>query len=182
MEQMTKSLLTRNDRKLIGEIQAIIERLNLDPKQIATEKDAENRRELLKGARLHLIRGEVITQFTLIDELLTHEVAIEMLGGKAAKPWKRKRVRFERAKSLLTESRMSMRHKLELYRVYRRAPRNVAQIIAELNKLRNALAHVFFVEGRHARANYRGQDILNPSTFDTFLDDMSLAFEFFVSR
>lgn len=179
---MAKLHLTQYDRQLVREIGSIIDRLNLNLEQIAAEKDPEYRRVSLKGARLHFIRGEIITQFTLIDDLLTQILAIEMLGGRAAKPWKRKKVRFERVKAVLLDSRMSMRHKLELYRAYRRVPSSVVQIIVSLNTLRNAVAHVFFLEGRKRRAKYRGQDILKPAVFDHFLEDMAALFDFLLWR
>jgi hypothetical protein len=74
---------------------------------------------------------------------------------------------------VLTESRMSVRQKLDLYRSYRRVPAQVTQIIAGLNSARNALAHVFYLEGQKRRAKYLGQDILSTKTFERFQNDLA---------
>ena len=179
---MAAPKLTRRDRLLVKEVHALVGDLRLDPDKIAIEMDPELRNVALRHARLHLIRGEVITQFTLVDEVLTHELAIEMLGGRKEKPWKTKKRRFDRVKSVLSESRMSVRQKLDLYRSYRRVPARVTEIIAGLNSARNALAHVFYLEGQKRRAKYLGQDILSTKTFERFQNDLGSLFDYFLQR
>jgi hypothetical protein len=76
---------------LVKEVHTLVGDLGLDPDKIALEMDPEFRNVALRQARLHLIRGEVMTQFTLVDEALTHELAIEMPEGRT-KPWKKKSV------------------------------------------------------------------------------------------
>jgi len=170
--------LTRTERRLVREIKTLASDLGLDPVEIAEEEDQELRYVGLTNARMHIIRGEVITQFTLVDDLLTHELTIEILGGSKKKPWRRKKVRFDRAKAVLIESRMSLRHKLDLYKTYRRVPARIVEIVAGLNSARNSLAHVFYLEGRRRRAKYRGQDIISVKTFDRFREDMQYLYDY----
>lgn len=179
---MPAATLTRRQQTIAKEIRALLESLRLNPDSLVAVVDREYRTTALALARLHLIRGEVITTFTVVDDLLTHFLAIEMMGGRKQEPWRKKRQRFERVKSVLVESRMSLRHKLDLFRSFRRVPKQILEVAYGLNTARNALAHVFHLEGRKRRARYRGQDILSIGVFDRFQSDTNRLLDFLVGR
>ena len=133
----------------------------------------------MERIRTHHIRAEVITQFTLVDDLLTHELAIEALGGRRQKPWKRKK--FQRFIEELVESRASLRQKLGLYKTFKHVPKDIYESILGLNAVRNAFAHKFYLDDTARPAKYRGQKILELSVFKRFLGDQQRVSDFILN-
>ena len=148
--------------------------------------------------RLHvmkrqLVRGEVVTQYTLIDDLLSTELCKYFLPGKKIfEQWKTKR--FRRFNYYVIE-RLYMTQKLAFLKDVFSVPREIASKIEEINALRNALAHAFFPEnlrayqmkGRPAPreeivVKYRGHDIFSPEGARTFATDCGEVTEFLVLR
>jgi hypothetical protein len=171
--------LTSKQRALIRELRTIIDELGLDFETIDRYPTSEERTVHLERIRTHLIRGEVITQFTLVDDLLTHELAIEALGGHRQKPWKKDK--FERFKEVLVENRASLRQKLGLYGMFRRIPNDIRESILGLNSVRNSFAHNFILDARTKPAKYRGQKILDLSAFKRFLIDQRQVIDFLLN-
>jgi len=95
-----------------------------------------------------LIRGEVVTKYTLIDERLSSAICRYMFeGGKFMKLWKTKR--FERFNYFILE-KMSLMEKLAFVKDVYNIPKRLAADIEAINAIRNALAHAFFPENLRA--------------------------------
>jgi len=179
---MSSNELTSKQRNLIKELEVITEDLGLGFGDIGRYPTPEERTVHLERIKTHLIRGEVITQFTLVEEMLTYELAIEALGGHRAKPWRHKKTRFDRFKQVLTENRASLRPKLGLYEAFRRVPRDIREITLALNSIRNAFAHSFSVGNQKKSVKYRGQNIMDLAVFKRFLIDQRRLLDFLVNR
>ena len=95
-----------------------------------------------------LIRGEVIGQYTLIDDMLSTELCRYFLPGKnLITQWTTKR--FRRFNYYVIE-RLYLTQKLAFLKDVYVIPRRIASQIEEINALRNALAQAFFPENLRA--------------------------------
>jgi hypothetical protein len=182
--------LTKKQEELIEELNIISSRLSLDYWNIkAQERDA--RTPILESLRRELIRGQVVSQYTLLDEHLGTKICHYLFPGKKfQRLWKTRR--FERFNYFVLE-RMPLIQKFALVKDVYKVPKSIAETVQSVNSLRNALAHAFFPENlkdyrskahRSARkpvqATYKGVDIFTAAGLDRFLDDTFVLFDFFV--
>jgi hypothetical protein len=137
-----------------------------------------------------LVRGEVVDQYTLIDDLLAMKLCEYFFPGKKGmiEPWKTQR--FKRFNFYVLEH-LFLVHRLAFLKDVYRVPKTIASTIQEMNSLRNALAHAFFPEnlrayqkkGRPAPrkpvpALYKGEDIFTLAGIRKFTEDASAVYEF----
>ncbi len=136
-----------------------------------------------------LIRGEVVGQYTLIDDLLSTELCRYFLRGKdLIKQWKTKR--FRRFNYYVIE-RLYLTQKLAFLKDLYSIPRPIASKIEDINALRNAMAHAFFPEnlrayqmkGRPAPrkpivVRYKEQDLFTVGGVKAFVEDCAEVTEF----
>jgi hypothetical protein len=135
--------LTPKQRKLIGELEKITSIVRIDYWNIR-DREKETRTAVLEVMKRELIRGEVIGQYTMIDDLMSTEVCLYCLPGKdVIKQWKTKK--FRRFNYYVIE-RLYMTQKLAFLKDVYDVPKEIAGKIEEINALRNALAHAFFPE------------------------------------
>jgi hypothetical protein len=133
--------LTAYQRKLQKELAEIAEIVRIDYWNIH-KWERVARTTVLEVMRRELIRGEVIGQYTLIDDLLSTQLCKYFLPGKnLILQWKTKR--FRRFNYYVIE-RLYLTQKLAFLKDVYRVPKNIASSIEEINSLRNAMAHAFF--------------------------------------
>jgi hypothetical protein len=154
--------------------------LRLNFESIREYATAEERTAQLERILHDVVRGEVITQFTLIDELLTHELARKILGRHVTAP--RRSKRFHAIKNVLAESRLSISCKLDLFRTLTKVPNDVASAISRLSRIRNHMAHQFFIDGSVKRFDYCGKNILSTDGLRLFQRDQHRVFEYLILR
>jgi hypothetical protein len=184
--------LTQRQRKLIGELDKIASIVRVDYWNIRN-REKEARTPVLEVMKRELIRGEVIGQYTLIDDLLSTEVCLYFLPGKdLIKQWKTKK--FRRFNYYVIE-RLYMTQKLAFLKDVYDVPKEIAGKIEEINALRNALAHAFFPENlrvyqmkgrpgprKPVIVRYKGQDLFSIDGVTAFVEDCSKVTDFLLRK
>jgi len=180
--------LTAYQRKLQKELAEIAEIVRIDYWNIH-KWERVARTTVLEVMRRELIRGEVVGQYTLIDDLLSTQLCKYFLPGKnLILQWKTKR--FRRFNYYVIE-RLFLTQKLAFLKDVYRVPKNIASSIEEINSLRNAMAHAFFPEnlrayqmkGRPAPrkpipVRYKGVDIFSAAGAKRFVQDCAEVTDF----
>jgi len=180
--------LTAKQKKLIDDLEEIAQIVRVDYWNIL-QRERDSRTAVLEVMKRELIRGEVIGQYTLIDDMLSTELCKYFLPGKnLIAQWKTKL--FQRFNYYVIE-RLYLAQKLAFLKDLYKVPKQISRNIEELNALRNAMAHAFFPEnlrayqmkGRPAPrkpivARYKGQDIFTVEGINQFVDDCSEVFTF----
>jgi hypothetical protein len=172
--------LTNKQRRYIRQLQEIFDMLGLDYESIRDYPSAEERTVHLERILVHIIRGEVITQFTLIDELVTHKLARKILADRPKNP--RRSKRFQAVKAVLAESRLPLSRKLALLRNLVKVPDDVVASILRVNKIRNHIAHQFFLDDSQRKLKYSGKNILSVEGLRLFQRDQEGIFNYLVLR
>jgi hypothetical protein len=184
--------LTQKQRKLIRELEEIASVVRIDYWNIR-DREKEARTSVLEVTKRELIRGEVIGQYTLIDDLLSTEVCLYFLPGKdLIKQWKTKK--FRRFNYYVIE-RLYMTQKLAFLKDIYDVPRDIASRIEEINALRNAMAHAFFPENlrvyqmkgrpgprKPVIVRYRGRDLFSVEGVTAFVADCSTVTDFLLRK
>jgi hypothetical protein len=184
--------LTKKQRELLDELHKIASIVRIDYWNIR-EQEKESRTTVLEVTKRELIRGEVIGQYTLIDDLLSTEVCRYFLPGKSLiKQWKTKR--FRRFNYFVIE-RLYMVQKLAFLKDVYHVPKDIASRIEELNAVRNALAHAFFPENLRAYqvkgrpgprkpviVQYRGHDLFSVAGITAFVEECSKVTDFLLRK
>ena len=174
--------LTRKQRRLVKDLDEI-SRIVVHNYHDVLEMRREVRTDVLAVTIREIIRGEVITQYTLIDEYLAAEICRYFFASyEFPRLWKTKR--FERFNYFVVE-KLSLMEKVALVRDVRRVPKSVREIVESVNALRNALAHAFFPENLRAYrmkghpaprkpivATYKGIDIFSVAGLQRFMDNV----------
>ena len=185
--------LTRTQKRLIADLDKIMARAGLDYRDIL-DRDPEydkHRTVVLQSIMREIIRGEVISQYTLVDEQLGSKICGYMFDNKKfMRLWKTKK--FERFNYFVLE-KMSLMEKLAFVKDVYMVPKAIAANIDSINAIRNALAHAFFPENlrayrtKHGSAfrklagpHYKGADIFAFDGIDRFLDDSHAVVEFLI--
>jgi|SRR5580700_1997478 len=180
--------LTVKQRALVKELDQIAKVVRVDYWNIH-ERERESRTPVLEVMKREMIRGEIVGQYTLIDDLLSTELCRYFLPGKnLITQWKTKR--FRRFNYYIIE-RLYLTQKLAFLKDVYRVPKSIASTIEEINSLRNAVAHAFFPEnlrayqmkGRPAPrkpipVRYKGEDIFTVAGAQRFVDDCSGVVDF----
>jgi len=182
------SHLTKKQRELRKELDAIAETIGVDYWNIL-DREAAARTPVLEVIKRELIRGEIVSQYTLVDDLVATRICEYFFPGRGMiSLWKTKR--FRRFNYYILE-RLYLVQKLSFLKDVYRVPKNIAATIEEINTLRNAMAHAFFPEnlrayqmkGRPAprkpiSVRYKGEDAFTQVGIQKFDDDCSNVVDF----
>jgi hypothetical protein len=184
--------LTKKQRALRKELDAIAEIVKLDYWNIL-DWEREARTPVLEVMKREMVRGEVVGQYTLIDDLLSTELCRYFLPGKDMVRQSRTK-RFRRFNYYVLE-RLFLTQKLAFLKDVYSVPKSVASTVEEINALRNAMAHAFFPENLRAyrmkgRAGprkpitvlYKGVDVFTAARVQKFADDCGDVFDFLLWR
>jgi hypothetical protein len=170
--------LSSKQRRILLELEQIASLLRLDDGRIK-EYEREERTPRLEFMTRHFIIGEVVTQYTLIDEYLNSQLCDYFFGrGKNyIKLWKTKE--FQNFNYYVLET-LTLMEKLRFVKAITKLPKSVAANIERINGLRNGLAHAFFPENlRAAKPVYKGLNIFTFEGIRLFVDDMARLFCYF---
>ncbi len=151
-------MLSKNEKKAIKEIDDLISLLNLNHKEIESAEKAA-RLPILRNIKDQIIRGEVVVNYTFIDEMLNCIICNHYFGRNKSyiKLWKTKRFRYFNYYIL---EKIYLLNKLDLVKELVKVPRNIENTIRAINDLRNGMAHAFFPENlRRNKPVYKGVDI-----------------------
>ena len=146
---MKKKRLTPKQVSLQNEIGEIIALLQLDYQNIQ-KRNPSTRTVHLQIIKDHLIRGQIIMYYTLVDELLNERICRYYFGGKSdfIRLWKTKRFQLFNYHVL---EELSLMQKLRFVRSIKPVPRRIVGEIERLNALRNGIAHALFPENRERK-------------------------------
>jgi len=179
----SKPRLTRTQRALVEELDNITSVAGLDYWNILDrDVDNEYRTTILQVIVREIVRGEVVTHYTLIDEHLGSRICNYLFDSKKFMAlWKTKK--FERFNYYILE-KMSLLEKLALVKDIYRVSKTLSANIESINAIRNALTHAFFPENLRAHrskhgsasrkltgSHYKGIDIFTLHGFERFMDD-----------
>ena len=182
--------LTKKQRQLRQELDNIAQVIGMDYWNILV-RDPEARTPVLEVMKREMIRGEIVSQYTLIDDLLATKLCEYFFPGKKLiSLWKTKR--FRRFNYYILE-RLYLVHKLAFLKEAYRVRKDIASTIEEINALRNAMAHAFFPEnlrayqmkGRPAprkpiTVSYRGLDVFTVAGMEKFKSECVNVYEYLV--
>ena len=175
--------LTRLQRKLRREAEAIAEMAQVDFWNVENEVEGEWRTTALRIAIAHLVVAEVITRYTMLDEVLTDYLCryyFKKPGNSRYIFCKRKKFRLF-VHFVLDE--MYLLKKMQMVQAIRPLPKEVRSTIEKANAIRNAMAHSFFPENRKehmkiGKVLYAGKDIRTPDGLRQFKDDCHEAYDY----
>jgi len=128
----------------------------------------------------HLIIGEVVTSYTLVDENLNMRLCDYFFGRRRGyiKLWKTKK--FQRFNYHVLEE-LSLLAKLRFAKSIAPIPKSICADIERLNSLRNGLAHAFLPENlKKSKPVWKGKNIFTLEGMKVFKENMEGIFNFFV--
>jgi hypothetical protein len=175
----SKPRLTRTQKHLVAELDQIMAAASLDYWNIVGR---DWRGADLAGITREIIRGQVVSKYTLVDEVLGSRICDYMFDSKRfTRLWKRRK--FERFNYYILE-KMSVMEKLAFVRDVYTVPKAIAADVEQINAIRNAVAHAFFPENLRAYRTkprlptrrlvgprYKGVDIFTFPGFERFRND-----------
>jgi len=172
--------LTPKQKKLVRELDQIADSLRLDYQNVS-QWDENWRTPRLEGVKRHLIIGEVIISYTLIDELLNMIICRFFFGRRRTFPqlWKTKR--FQLFNNHIIEN-LYLPQKLRLVKAIQSVPKSVTRDIERLCVLRNGIAHAFFPENlRSSKPIYKGANIFTLDGISRLKQDMDRVIDFLLN-
>ncbi len=175
--------LTPKQKRIIKELDDTYSLLRMDYWNIKEyEYPKEDKTIILEFQKNRAIRGEIIIQYTLIDEMLSCEICKYFFGSSKGpiQLWKTKK--FQNFNYYILQN-LRLLEKLRLVQAFSRIPKNIVDDIKRLNSLRNALAHAFSPENlRNDKPVYKGKDIFTLEGIKLFTEDVQRVNDFFGNR
>jgi hypothetical protein len=180
--------LTALQKKLYAEANKIAVMAQVDFWNVEKNWDkAEWRTVGLRIAIAHLVVAEVVSQYTLLDEVLTDYICryyFKRPGNPRYIYWKRKKFRLF-VHFMLDE--LYLLKKMQLVHAIKPLPKEVRMTIGKVNAIRNAMAHSFFPENRkeHMKVGkvlYGAKDIRSAEGLRQFKDECDEAYNLIKKR
>jgi hypothetical protein len=163
--------LTKTQKLLIAEIRQIMELINLDYENIESY-DKEARTPILRRQKDQMIRGQVIIQYTLIDEFLSNKLAHYFFPKNKSFIYLWKTKKFQNFNYYFLQE-LSLLQKLRFVKSIVHIPRKINRDIENMNALRNALAHALFPENlKKSKPQWKGGNIFSLDGLKLFMEDM----------
>jgi hypothetical protein len=179
-QQKAADKLTVYQHTLVKELHEIADLLGLDYQNIK-EYERKARTPHLERIKRHLIIGEVVREYTLVDEFLNMRVCDFFFGRKRGYIQLWKTMRFKLFNYHVIEE-LSLMAKLRFAKAISNMPKSITGDIERLNALRNGLAHAFFPENlKRSKPEWKGRNIFTVPGLRAFKDDMSSVEEYFVA-
>jgi hypothetical protein len=184
-ENKMGSDLTQKEKGMVKELDDIYTVIAMDYWNIE-KYPKEIRTSVLELQRRQAIVGEIVTQYTLIDEGMSEEICKYFFGSSESsiQLWRTKK--FQNFNYYILE-RLYVLQKLRLLGTFCEIPKNISQNVERLDALRNAVAHAFFPENlkdykKWRKVVYKGKDIFTLEGIKLFREDMDSVNAFFLSK
>lgn len=164
--------LTKKHRQLLRDIDGLIREMGLSPEQVLSDwaGDSEGITAHLTRIVEHLVRAEIIGQYTYMDELLAMELVRHMFRGSRIGPRSRPRRTFW---NVLRE--LYLLQKLRVIQSYRHVAKSVTGIIGAVSELRNTAAHEFGLGFSRRRAvRYKGLSLFKAEGVERLQADVQV--------
>ena len=166
-------MLTKRHKILLNELNKISSILGLDTEKIIAFWDGDNAAitAQLESIKDHVIRGEIIFQYTYFDFMLNFELSEHFLGRDQGSRTKKVET-FE----LILEELPTIK-KYKIIKSYKSIPKNIGNSISDLIKLRNAFAHK--IVPPKSKSVFKNRDVFSPEGLEFFLREMDAIVDFF---
>jgi hypothetical protein len=169
LKRITRLIKRNND--LFQALDLLATGLDLDELRKKYKDDEDAIVANLDRVADHIVRGEILREYTFIDMLLEFELVKHFFGKK----FSTRKKSFNTFSEILNQ--LYLIKKLELIRSYKKIPKEIVSRIHALNDLRNGFAHSFIVEKK--KQTYKGKDVMTPEGLDYFIEDMYSITEYF---
>jgi len=180
--------LTRSERKLLKTAKEIAELTRNDLDTVGNWEEVF-RPYGIRASINHMVIGEIITRYTLLDELLTSLIAkyffrVPKQPTNFKKWWRTKK--FKIFNHLIMDETFLLK-KMQIAHAIKPLPGSIQSSIHRINSVRNAFAHSFFPENRKehkklGKVLYMGRDIRTHEGLDAFIADASDTYDFIAKR
>lgn len=140
---------------------------------------SDGRTAILESQKNQIIRGEIIMQYTLIDEYLNVLICRYFFSCKKnfILLWKTRR--FKNFNYYILEN-LYLGQKLTLVKSIKKIPSNITKNIRAINDLRNSIVHSFFPENRRrCKPIYKKKQIFSIEGLTLFIEDCGEISNFF---
>jgi hypothetical protein len=185
---MPSQKLTAKQHRLKAEIEEIAAFVQMDHWNISDyEEDA--RTTYLEIMKFQLVRGDIVTKYTLIDELLAVDICHFYFrrpkkGFSFREQWKTDK--FKVFNHYMLDDTFLMK-KMTIANAINEIPAPIKSAISRINDVRNAVSHSFFPENRrqymqHHKVTYRGSDIFTLDGIQKFAEDFFNVKKYFWQR
>jgi hypothetical protein len=133
----------------------------------------------LERIKSHFIRGEVIIQYTLVDEFLNLRLVNYFFGKRSSiKLWRTKK--FKNFNYYVLEG-LSLMEKLRFARAIKPIPKSILADIERLNSLRNGVTPAFFPENlRSSKPTWKRENMFSVAGIARFIEDTQRVTNFLV--
>jgi len=179
--------LTKNQRALLKEAEAIAYLTNLDFNQI--EKKDTDRTLALQIAIHKMVIAEVVMRYTFLDEILADLIAKYYFRQVKTRIDFVKLWRSTKFSTFVHHvlDEMYLLKKMEFVHTIRPLPPDVMKTIRKINAVRNAFAHSLFPENRkehrkNKKVLYGDRDIRTQEGLKKFLEDWQPTFNYLAQR
>jgi hypothetical protein len=176
--------LTPKQKRMVKQLDDICTEIHMDYWNIEKYPE-EMRTGMLELQKRQAIVGDIVTQYTIIDEALGDGICRYFFGASESsiQLWRTKK--FQNFNYYVLE-RLYLLQKLRFLGSFREVPKDIRQSVAKLDALRNAVAHAFFPENlkdysKWRRVVYKGKDIFTLEGMKLFREDMNSVNAFFLS-
>jgi hypothetical protein len=178
---MNPTTFTPKQKRLLRELDQIASLLHLNYREIR-EYEPESRTVRLEQVKRHFVRGEVVLQYTLVDEFLNNMLCHHFFGRRISfiRLWKTNRFRLF---NYFVIEKLSLMEKLAFVKAIKTLPKSVVADVERLNAVRNGIARAFFPENlRSSKPTWKGQDLFSLEGITQFTEDMSDLYQFFFRK
>jgi hypothetical protein len=178
---MPQSILTPKQKKLIKELEEINSLLSLDYQNIL-QYHKNWRTPHLEVIKQQLIRGQIITWYTLADEFLSMELCYYFFGEKKSFIYLWRTKKFQNFNHFIIEE-LYLIKKLQFVKKIKNIPSSISENIERLNWLRNGLAHSFFPDNlKKSKPIYKGKHVFTLEGLRLLKQDFDKMFELFIKK
>ncbi len=163
--------LTAKQKRLVRDLRYLYSLVNLDFYDIR-QYPKEWRTARLEVMWRDIVREEIVTAYTYVDEILSCVICDHFFGTKRSYQalWKTKKFQVFNACFI---DEVSLVPKLKYVKALKTIPKPIAADIERLNAIRNAMAHAFFPENvKRSQALWKDQSVFTRVGFDSFHTDI----------
>lgn len=169
--------LTKKQSRILNEINEIKKELGIEFNENNFNSNDE-KTAVLESIKDQLIRSEVVTNYTLIDELLGYALAKYFLKKKV----NYRRGRGKKFNEFILEQ-LFLVPKIEFVKEKYKIPEDILETLFELNKIRNSVTHSFFPQDRRKqRPLFKKKNIYTLEGFLFFSKETNKATDYFVKQ
>lgn len=177
-EDLSRVKLSKKQRELLNDLEDLLIDLHLSPAFILDELDPDDLTLHLKWAKTYLVRGAVITQYTILDDMLGLIILQHQFGKQISRRSLMRSKRFTSFKFFILE-KMAFNQKMDYVRDAHAIPKWVVADMYALNDLRNSLAHSYYVERRRRKPLWKDESVFQHGGYMRFQGDIGKIYDFF---